>query len=328
MENYAKVELLKASEAINLQRYDLAIQCIQNVLRDFPEEEHAFYLMARAHAGNEAYDSAFQAIQEAIRIDPLEADYHYYLGFLYYKTKKFKQAIKVLQHVLSIDPDHLGTHLLFGHIFLSKRKKKKALIHIQRAMELDPTNPDCHSLMAFGLGQVGKIRQGKETLQTVLNLEPDNVDSQHAYGIFLLYYMHKPKEALVHLQEAIRLDPNDPEVLEDYLEAIKAKNWFYYLFWRVALWNGRLGKWRFLLIPFLAVIVGICSLLWYAFPMIGMYIDQFLGIYAVTYIGEFLGLLFAAIGFVTAVGGYLLVIINLLSWIVHPLFHLLAKKDS
>lgn len=326
MENYVKVDILKAEEAINLKRYDLTIQLIQNVLRDFPEDDRAFYIMARAYAGKEAYDPAFQAIQEAIRIDPLDSDYHYYLGFLHYKTKEFKKTIKELQHVFSIDPDHLGAHLLLGHIFLSKRKKKKALVHIQRAMEIDPTNPECHSLMAFGLGQVGKIKQGRETLQTVLSLEPDNVDSQHAYGIFLLYYMHKPKEAFVHLQEAMRLDPNDPEIQEDYFEAIKAKNWFYYIFWRVALWNGRLGKWRFLLIPFLAMIIGICGLLWTYLPILGMYIDSFLGIYAVTYVGDFLGILFAGIGVVTIVCGYLLVIINILSWVVHPLFNLLAKK--
>lgn len=308
MQDWIKTELIRAREALKLERFDLVIEITQEILKKDPEEDRAFYLIACAHAQKKEWEPAFASIQEAIRINAEDLDYHFYHAYLYYQTGKHQKALPILEQVLTLDPNHLETHLLFGYIYLEKNKRKKAYLHIKKALEIAPDDAESHSLMAFALGQMGEHKAGNKWMQSVLSFEPDDAESHYRYGIFLLYYMNKPKEAYDHLRQAIQKNPDNKDIRREYLNAVKAKNWFYRIFWTLAIWYGRIGKKRFLILPGLLLAAGIFNAIGISLPV------------------PAIGIIFVGAAVISLYCAIVLFVINVLSLVVHPLFEILARK--
>ncbi|MBA4496168.1 tetratricopeptide repeat protein [Paenactinomyces guangxiensis] len=294
-----EAEMMKAEHALEVHRCDLAIQIMQNLLRVYPEQNQAFVMMARAYVMKREKQKAIQALKEALRLDP-EDDYANALyGRLLGEEKQWEEAENAFQTALSIYPYHALTHLWYGFFLLSQHKTDQAYHHAEVALELDPEEEEAHILMARILSEKGKLEQEEESLLQALRLAPDSYFTHFHYGLFLLTKKNERKKAFEYLREAIRMNPEDPELREVFLISLKAKNRVYGLFWSYSLFLHRFGKWKWgfiiglyimyrivlyiarsspdwapFLIPIIVLYIVFCIFSWTADPLFNLFIRR------------------------------------------------------
>ena len=139
------LEFDRAEQAIQIGRYDLALQRIAKVLTAEPDHAGAHYLMARAEYLKGQPQRALESIVKAVRLQPDHALYLAFHGVLLEINKKKTEADKAFQQALRMDPDHDLIHYWYANfLFQDRRELKRALNHIQRALELDPGDADYH----------------------------------------------------------------------------------------------------------------------------------------------------------------------------------------
>lgn len=119
---------------------------------------------------------------------------------------------------------------MFGWSDTSEQSLEQANLYVQRAVELDATLPQVH--WAMGLTELynKEYRKALSAAEQAITLEPSFADG---YGLFatILNYAANPKQALIEMQNAMRLNPRHPFIykvicgeiyfnLHDYARAI------------------------------------------------------------------------------------------------------------
>lgn len=292
-------EIMKAEHALDVRRYDLAIEMMLNLLKQAPEASEPYIIISRAYSMQDQYETAIQALRQALSIDPNNENAHAFLGYLLGKLKKGHEADDAFQTALRLNPESAVTHYWYGNFLGNQHySTDKALFHAQKALEIDSLDPNHHVLYGFLLAEKGELKKAEYHLKEAFRIDPSSYLTHYNYGLFLLYHKNEPLEAFNHLKEAIRMNPEDQDLREAFLLALKAKNRFYSLFWTSSLWFRQRGD---LLILGLILLFIITGLLTESNPTLGLAIlVPILCIY-------FLGCI--------------------LAWTINPLFNFFIKKN-
>jgi tetratricopeptide (TPR) repeat protein len=94
-----------------------------------------------------------------------------------------------------------------------------------------------NNFRAMALVKLGRRAEAGQTIDAALARSPEDAFS-HANKGWALLEARRPKEALDHFREALRLDPNFEYARLGIIEALKARNPIYGLFLRYALCDG------------------------------------------------------------------------------------------
>ena len=121
-----------------------------------------------------------KTLEEAVRVLPEDEKVKYYLGSLYDRQGKIEDSLKVMEAILAINPQHADALNYIGYTWTLKGVNlDKAEQKLRKAMELRPES--------------GYIRD--------------------SWGWYL-FVRGKSKEAIVELEKAVRLKPDEPTILE------------------------------------------------------------------------------------------------------------------
>ena len=230
----------RATYALQVRRYDLAIDLMQKVLSVDPDSSAAYQIIARSYLLKEDIEAAMRACYQALTLDPDDDFNHALYGFLLAEKGRIKEGEGEFKIALELGPESDITHYWYANFLLNKKKDKQgALTHIKHALELDPSDADYHVLLGDVLDEMGDVEGSERAYREALNLEPESWTAHNNYGSLLLNRMKKPGEALQQYKEALRQDPNNKATRENLFLALKAKNKFYALFWQYSLWASQ-----------------------------------------------------------------------------------------
>jgi adenylate cyclase len=130
-------------------------------------------------------DNAFarKKCEEAIALDPKSAVAYAYLGFTY-----------VMDFAFGIDREE---------------SIKKAFAYTQKALSLDDSQPAVYTTMEFMYGFVRRHEEAIASGEKAVRLAPGSAGAQFSLGR-ALNFACRDKEALMHLEMAIRMNPIPP----------------------------------------------------------------------------------------------------------------------
>jgi Tfp pilus assembly protein PilF len=226
----------KAEYALDVRRYDLAIDIMRNVLREHPENALAFHTMARAYTFKKDNHAALQAIRESLRLDPGNVTAQTLYASLLRDTRQYAEAEQVMLAALQLDPVYPLAHYTYAALLLHQKKDiARAREHALKAVELDVADYRYHVMLGRVLAEEKQFDQAEVEYQQGLRLDPDNFRMLNSYGAFLLNYRKRPREAFEFFRQALMHEPNDEEVRKNFLIALKAKHPFYSLFWKYSM---------------------------------------------------------------------------------------------
>ena len=252
---------------LRLEEPEDAITMAKAALASNPEVDFALYIIAAAHLSLENYNKAQHVIERAIGSNPNEADYYGLSAQLKLISKDFKEAILLAEKGLSLNPENMFCRNMLSTAQLKSGDKEASFQTINRALEIDPENPLSHA--NYGWAELEK--------------------GSH-------------KKALDHFKEALKYNPQDRYARSGMLETLKAKYILYRLFLKYYFFMANLKpgvQW--------GIIIGIV--------VINNVIDS-----GVEYLGEY--------GFLLQYVSYVLIFLMVSTWVMEPLFNFFMRINT
>lgn len=139
------------------------------------------------------------------------AKLHTELASLYFSRGSMGVALEELRAAVSADPGYAPAHGMFGIVYQELKEIRLAEQSFERALRLAPTDPDINHNYGLFLCQQGREQDSiKYFMDAVRNpLYPTPWRSYSAAGQCSLR-TNKLKEAEDYVQQALKLDPDDP----------------------------------------------------------------------------------------------------------------------
>ena len=177
-------------------------------------DAHKLYL-ARADVGKTE-----ELLKKAIEIDPDNISSYERLGALYHKTNRLTEAVSQFQIISQIEPSNIYSYLNIGMLSTKLMKYNDAEAAYARVITIAPQQAVGYRELArlYLMNNINIIEAGK-LAQKAVELEPS---AENFFVLGWAFHLNGDlNRALKAIQEAIKLEPNNPKYRRIY-ESIKA----------------------------------------------------------------------------------------------------------
>jgi tetratricopeptide (TPR) repeat protein len=124
-------------------RRDQAIELLEKILEDHPEQPEALNNLAYLYAQQgENLDQALDLAQRAVKLSPKNAGMRDTLGWICYQQGRFEEALKHLQEAIRLAPDQGLQHYHLGQTLRALQRGPEAAEAFRRALETGLSPPE------------------------------------------------------------------------------------------------------------------------------------------------------------------------------------------
>jgi tetratricopeptide (TPR) repeat protein len=226
-----------------------AIQQLQQVLQQDPENDYALSLMGRCLYNQKKFDEGMAVVKQAIHARPDEDYYYYLLAFGHYYKDQNVIAQRMLNKAIELNPysaDYFGLSAL---ICIDEIELKSALKKANEGLAIDPENITCLNARGTALNKLKQTDAAIETMRTALQQNPENEFTHTTIGWNCLE-KGKHKEAAHHFREALRIHPNLENAQAGLKQALKSRLPPYRWLLQYSFWISNKGKNLQWILPF------------------------------------------------------------------------------
>lgn len=164
-------------------------------------------------------EEAIAQFESALTILPDYREARLNLGIVFLEQGRPEEAIAQYLKLIQSDPQDFDAHFQFGRARSMQQRYAEAIAHYQAAINIDRTKAVTYANLGNALAQSGRIIEAREAFFRALKREPDNpITHLSMASCYLL--LDAPEESIVHLQEALRLQP-DLAPAQEMLESIQ-----------------------------------------------------------------------------------------------------------
>lgn len=155
--------------------------------------------------------AAVNSARSAARVDPWHVDYLLQYGQLLETSPDVDGAITVYKRSIEIDPEMYEGYFRLAQIYYRQNDYQTSLNYALAALERYPLKYDARLIYALVSVVNGKIDIAEENLLLLKKIDPSNYRAYYYLGV-LYRDMGRLLDARLHLQEAQKLGPSDPNV--------------------------------------------------------------------------------------------------------------------
>jgi len=241
--------LQRAEMLIGQGRYELALEELSQVLAADPNHAHSHCLSGLCLSQLEKYDEAEASVRRAIELAPDTCTPYYVCSIVLLERNRLADAEKAISTAIELDPYNEDYFAQAAAVKLQQKQWKAALTLSEEGLKLDPEHEQCVNLRAIALVKLGRKAEADDVLESTLRRDPENPMS-HANLGWAKLEQSKPREAMVHFREALRLEPEMEWARLGIVEAMKGHYFIYRILLNFFLWIEKLEgrtKWMVLL---------------------------------------------------------------------------------
>jgi tetratricopeptide (TPR) repeat protein len=218
------------------------------VLERSPNDGDVLFALALIALEQERTDSAKKYLNSMVRWNRRASEAHFYLGSLAEKEKDIPKAIReykqvgrgyeflpaqarvasmlieqgrlkeardYLERKRADSPDKYQQLIMVEAQLLSERGFEKEVFSLlDGALQADPENVDLLYFRAMTGERFGDLTILERDLRTIIALEPENADALNALGYSLTDQTDRHEEALVLIERALAIKPNEPAFID------------------------------------------------------------------------------------------------------------------
>ncbi|TAM83810.1 MAG: tetratricopeptide repeat protein [Acidobacteria bacterium] len=202
-----------------VSRIEDAVNEVQSVLKDNPDDVQAHRLLARIYFSSmgdsnsgsgtpgmlEKTIAEFEAVH---RLDPDDADSALMLGRLYKADNQPKKAEALFEKVLSDNPDSRNVLVNLTQLYFDQGDYDKIISLLENVPD-SRMDPALLYLLGSSYAQTRDLKKAEDVFKKALDREPDSEDIRRAYAESLMAE-GKTEEARSQLQEIVKSDPQSP----------------------------------------------------------------------------------------------------------------------
>lgn len=194
-----------------------------------PKDDALLYQRAQIYMEMHRTNEAISDLTRAISINPKEFDYHMLLGDAYLANGDPDHSYGSLENALALKPNSLEAQLKLGEIAYISKDFDRAMDHLGKVTAKDPNNRTALYMKASIYKETQDTSNAIILFRKVADLYPDFAPVFEELGI--LYAFHHDPIAFEYLNTAMRLDPNNTNILynaaniyqEDFNQVDKAE---------------------------------------------------------------------------------------------------------
>jgi tetratricopeptide (TPR) repeat protein len=207
-----------------LKKYDEALKYCDDVIKQAPQSSVGYNLRARVKALKDDVAGAIKDLDEALKINAKDLEALLMRSNLHASQGNDELAKADIDRLAKEAPDLPQTYLLKSILAAGKKQWGEAITNMQLALQTDPTNAEWRIQLAGYCVADGRPRKAIDLLTQVLEGQHDlndkdqretRVDALRSRGDALLS-VGKHAEALKDYEEALKLDPEDTGILNNY----------------------------------------------------------------------------------------------------------------
>lgn len=238
---------------LNWGRHKEALAEASEWLREEPETPGPYNALALAFLHTKETDKALDCTQQALRIDPADEDAWFLRAVIYYSMEKWNLMLEAADEALRLDPYRAHLHYLIANMHNKHTKFDKARQSIEKALAAEPENGVYYAIYSYILANLLEFDASKENAEIALSKDVDNAQSFLYLG-WAADRRGEPKLAKTMMEQAIRLNPDDEQTRNEYMETLQKNYWFYRIF-TLPIFFRRFRPWQLLLIWVVASIL-------------------------------------------------------------------------
>lgn len=207
-----------AYAAFQIEKYELAIQKLEQLKEFDPDYFSAYLLLAQCYAMQENNNKAYMTIQEGLKRDEYDKALYLFAGKIAIKNGIPVEAEKYLRQAIALDPEYMEAILTLMSLLANKERHKDV---IELFEELQTNDFDWSTLYAFVADAYNKEEQydrAYEFYKLAYTECKEDVVLLEKFTYFLLEE-GKRQEAKEMVEQLIRLQPTESQWLE-LLESI------------------------------------------------------------------------------------------------------------
>ncbi len=203
---------------------DLALEELKRIQVDsrlYPDSVlQACYLLKQSQRNSDAR----KLIQDAIQRAPKVANFYIFQASLEEEDKHFQAALKILEGAATQFPEDEKIHYYLGSLYDRLGDVDRGLEQMEAILKINPDSVDAMNYIGYTWTQRGiRLNDAEKLLKKALVLRPQNGYIQDSWGWYLLV-RGRLSEAVVELEKAVKLKPNESTILEHLGDAYLRSN--------------------------------------------------------------------------------------------------------
>src|SRR5262249_39046855 len=140
------------------------------------------------------------------------------------ETKDISKAVTILETAVKKFPEDEKIRYYLGSLYDRQGEVDKGLEQMEAILKVNPENVDALNYIGYTWTTKGiRLNDAEKLLRRALALRPENGYIQDSWGWYL-YTRGRLGEAVVELEKAARLKPNEPTILEHLGDAYLRSN--------------------------------------------------------------------------------------------------------
>jgi tetratricopeptide (TPR) repeat protein len=181
---------------------------------------HVAYLLKQEKKVDEAKAAIAEAIQKAPRVAP----FYIFQASLAEEAKDYPGAVTILETAVKLFPEDEKIRYYLGSLYDRQGDSDKGLEQMEAILALNAQNVDALNYIGYTYTQKGiRLNDAERLLKRALGLRPDNGYIQDSWGWYL-FVRGRVDEAVVELEKAAKLKPNETTILEHLGDAYLRSN--------------------------------------------------------------------------------------------------------
>jgi tetratricopeptide (TPR) repeat protein len=192
-------------------------RAIEHFIKVAPESrfhENATIQIAYLYQSQKKTDQAIQHMEQVIRQVPDNPEFLLYLGAFYEETEAYEKSEAILKQALEINADHARVRFRLGVVYDKWGKKEASIEQMKKVIAINPL--DAHALNYLGYTYLDldqNLEEAEKLIRKAIELEPEDGYITDSLG-WLYYKKGDYGKALELLKKAIKLVKDDPIILE------------------------------------------------------------------------------------------------------------------
>lgn len=167
-----KALLEDAAALIERGAWPEAQATLGQIIRAYPNESEAWYLMGWTLNQQQRGAEAERALREYVRLVPSSPKGHAQLAITLLGQRRHAEAVEVLQAGLKLKPTWRELHSNLGYAYVQLGRDEEAIGHFRHALALDPNYLPTHTALAELLLRRGQVEEARGLLRRALELSP------------------------------------------------------------------------------------------------------------------------------------------------------------
>jgi tetratricopeptide (TPR) repeat protein len=216
--NDAVLQILYARALIGNNQLPKAIETLQSILKDDPNNMEANYHLGSAYERSNRLSEAAAIFTQLLEKSDSDSEeykanrtvFQQHLAADYQEMGEMAKAIAIYEGMVKSDPNPRLFYLLLN-AYRVNRQFDKAITLGKEQYEKSPDNVDIGLVYARTLADAGKVKEGIDILNGMLQKDPDNVDVGLVYAR-MLADTGKVKEGIDYLNGMLQKDPGNVDV--------------------------------------------------------------------------------------------------------------------